>query len=89
MASWQVTINVTDRAEKRVRITGVRTDGEDVRTYSVWGQVDAEDLQASLRKALDALFASHTAAVADEEANASLISGWEATAVTYLDGLET
>ena len=88
MATWAVSIEVQDRTEKRIRVTGVRTDGEDVRTYSAAGQVDVANLQASLRSVMDTLFASHTAAVAAEAADATLISGWEDTAATYLDGLE-
>ena len=88
MATWEVTISVLDRPEKRVRVTGVRTDGEDVRTYSATGQVDTDNLQASLRAVMDTLFANYTAEAAAEAADATLISGWEATAATYLDGLE-
>jgi len=89
MASWGVTIDVVNRAEKRIRVTGVRTDGEDVQTFSAVGQVDTGDLQASLRSVVDSLFDQYTAATAATAANAALVSGWEDAAQTYLDGLET
>ena len=88
MATWQVTIKVDNVAERRVQVTGVRTDGEDVRSYSARAQVQAGDVQASLRAVMDTLFANHTAAVAAETSQAALIDGWEASAATYLDGLE-
>lgn len=34
-ATWSVVVTVTNLAEKRATIVGVRTDGEDVRTYTV------------------------------------------------------
>ena len=88
MATWAVSIGVTDRADKRVTVTGTRTDGEDIRSYTAAGQVDTADLTASLRAVMDTLFATYTAEVAAEAADATLISGWEDTAATYLDGLE-
>ena len=88
MATWAVSIGVTDRADKRVTVTGTRTDGEDIRSYTAAGQVDPSNLTASLRAVMDTLFARYTAEVAAEAADATLISGWEDTAATYLDGLE-
>jgi hypothetical protein len=91
--NWETQIVVTNREQKRVRITGIRTDDSveppDVRTYSVDGQVDPADLQASLRKIVDCVFAAHTAAVASEQANAALVEGWEDSAAAYLNSLET
>ena len=88
MATWDVQIEVTDRADRRIRVTGTRTDGEDVRTYTASAQVDTDNLQASLRKVMDTIFASHEAAIAEEAANATLVSGWEDAATAYLNGLE-
>ncbi len=88
-ATWEVSIAVVNRAEKRIRVKGTRTDGEDVQTFSAVGQVDTGDLQASLRTVMDSLFDQYTAAADTAAANAALVDGWEATAATYLDGLET
>ena len=88
-ATWEVSIMVTNIAERRIRVTGVRIDGEDVRTYSAQGQVDTNNLQDSLRAIMDTLFIKHTATINEETTKAALISGWEETATTYLEGLET
>ena len=89
MATWEVEITVVDVDDKRIAVKGTRTDGEDVRTYSARGKIEADNIQASLRSMMDVLFAAHTAAITAEAANAALIDGWEAAAATYLDGLET
>ena len=89
MANWSVSIVVTDRVAKRVRATGVRTDGEDERSYSVDSEVDTANLSASRQKVVDGLWAAYQAEITCELEEATLIAGWETALEGDLNGLET
>jgi len=89
MATWTVDINVTNRAERRVHIVCARSDVDDIRTYPADGQVGKDNVQSRLRAIMDNAFARYTKEVEEEAAQTSLINGWEDTATTYLNGLES
>lgn len=89
MASWTVTIEATNLAQKRVRVTGVRTDGLDVRTYTVEGQVDIADLPTSRQKIVDRLYGAYQEDAARDSQIATLLTGWEAALESDLNALES
>ena len=92
MPTWETTITIDNLAKKHVNISAVRTDGEDVRTYSVSG-VNANQLDKPLSElktdAVNALFTKHEAEEAIRTQFADLVSGWEAALNTALEAKET
>lgn len=87
-ATWQITIQVTDLANKRIRVTGVRTDGTDVRSYWCASIVNLDDLAGSRAGILTALQSVHTAAMDKQSAADSLVADWEANLKTAMDAWE-
>ena len=88
MATWAIEITVTDLPNKRCRVTGVRTDGEDVRTYSCEGSVDLADLPGTKVKFLTSLQDLHTAAMEKESTVNALLAGWQAALEAAMNAWE-
>lgn len=90
-ATWIVKIEVANLACKLANVTGVRTNGADVRTYTLQGvSVDLHDkpLATIKTQVTNALYAMYTADVAQVSAITTLLSGWEAALATALNGKE-
>jgi len=88
MATWGSSIEVTDLAAKRVRVTATRTDGEDVWTHTVSGQVDTEDLAGTRDRINDRIWAAWEAYQTAETNKAAIISGYEAALTADLQARE-
>ena len=92
--TWDYTITVLDRATKRARLTGVRTDSadpENPRTYSVMGLLEPRqgETLTQMRDRLAAMFyAKYTDDLAHEAADAAIISTYEAQLKTATEALE-
>lgn len=78
MATWETEITIVSMAARRVRVVAVRTDGEDVRTYTVEGAVDTDDLAGSKQRIVDAIWDAYQAAKAKADAAADMLAGWQA-----------
>ena len=91
MATWATTITVKDLHNKIISVTGVRTDGEDVRTYTLSGNIDMTGRTlVSLRdEIVDRLWKIYQADIDKETNIATLISGYENALNTALDALES
>ncbi len=90
-ATWTVKIDVTDRLRKLCNVTGTRTNGTDVRTYTLPGvSADTHDTPlATIRtQVINALYAMYQADVAAATDAAAMISGWESSLATGLNGKE-
>jgi len=90
-ATWAIKITVTSIGSKLVTVEGVRTDGEDIRTYilpSVNVDTFGTTLAAVKLKVVTALHDEHLAAIAEETQISDMISGWEAAVKADLDQIE-
>lgn len=87
-ATWQITINVIDLASKRIRVTAIRTDGADVRSYWCATIVNPDDLAGVRADVLTVLQSLHTAAMDKQTAADSLLAGWETNLKTAMDAWE-
>jgi len=87
MATWTVSIQVDNLAEKRISVTGTRTDGESVISYGpIATQVTG--VGGTARPIIaDALFAKY-----EEEAqiiaNKAVLKNWEDMTAALLDAKE-
>ena len=87
-ATWTVDIRVTDLAERRIAVTGTRTDGEQVEAYHCETQVDLAHPAAAKQAIGAALMALHDEAVAKTVAEAVVVE-WETDIADGLNALET
>ena len=88
-ATWEIKIGVLDRAARRIRVTGTRTDVADVRCFSVDGVVDPKNLAASRAALLAALQAKYEASVDQAASDAALLTGWAANLKSAMNSWET
>jgi len=86
--TWETTFTVTDLAKKRIHVTAIRTDGVDIRTYSINTQIDAEDIAGSKTKILEAFKSIYAEDVAKEDSHATLLPGWASQLDAALDAWE-
>lgn len=89
-AIWTVKIDVTHAPDKIGNVTGTRTDGVDVRTYSLSSVqfVQAGKTAAEIRAQVTTdLFAQYTAAKA-KDALVAVVTAQEALLATTLNGKE-
>lgn len=86
---WEIKIEVVDLPAKRYRVTGTRTDGEDVRTYSCAGHVDTDDLAGTKDKILASLQAQYTEAVEKQAAVDALLEDWQGNLEAAMNAWET
>lgn len=89
MATWGLEINVKDLAAGAFSATGTRTDGEDVKAYTVTtrydsGQSKAQNV-AALASAIFGLYETESTALSDK---AAFIASFNGDVVTALDALE-
>lgn len=80
--TWDTAIEVTDFAEKRVRVRYTRTDDAAGAVVPEWtwtasGIVDMADLPAFREKLTDGVWADWSAHLANQEAINSAVPGWE------------
>lgn len=88
-ATWETKITIIDLAGNRVRVTAVRTDGEDVQTFSALGVVDPSAPAASKTRLVNALWDAYRAAKAKIDAANDILAGWEAALATSLSNKES
>jgi len=92
MATWTVKINVVNLSAKQADVVGTRTDGVDIREYTLSRvSVDTHDKPLSQIRA-EVVAKIYEKFQEDEVARAAtvtLISGWEAALATDLNALET
>ena len=81
---WEFKFTVTDRATKRIRVTGTPSDGRG--PYSCDSQIDSDDLAKSKADVIDALWAQYRADVTNEQGDEELLAGWETDIKAALDG---
>jgi hypothetical protein len=86
--SWVVDIEVTDLAQRKIRATGTRTDGLDIRTFTLEGIVDPADKPGSVVKIADGLWSAYQAKVTEEAGKSALIATGEAAVASNLDARE-
>ena len=90
MATWAVEIRVTNVAEKRLSVVGTRTDGADVRSYTI--DVKWDDSLTRQENGLvirDCLRAGFDAEIAMETAYATIIGTLAVDLAGALDAQET
>ena len=88
MATWETQLTITNLAEKRIRVSATRTDGEDVDTYSFDTIIDPADIPGSKAATVAAVKRLRTEAVAEAEAHAAVLDGWSAQLDAALDAWE-
>ena len=90
-ATWDVKITVKALARKEVSVLATRTDGVDVRTYSI-DSLLLDTTDRTLDQIRDGvasqLIAEYQAEVAKEASIASLLAGYEAALSGALNSLE-
>ena len=90
MATWSVSIEVTDLAAKRLRIVGTRTDVDDVRTYSIQTRWDDTLTRAQNGVTFrDSIWGLYQAELARESSISTFIGAAStdlASALTALEG---
>lgn len=91
--TWDVEIDVLNLGEKRLRVTGTRTDDAPEALTPVWslvayGQVDTEDLPGSRAKVIGRLWGAWQEYLDRESQIEALLAGWEAALESDLDTLE-
>lgn len=84
MATWETKITIIDLATRRIRITAVRTDGEDTQAFTAVGIVDPNALAASKTRLVNAIWDAYQVAKAKVDAADDMLSGWEAALATSL-----
>ena len=88
-ATWTAKLDWIDRATGRVRVVGVRTDGEDVRSYSIETKKPAELAAADfVRECAKALWRLHLEAVAETAASVAAIDRTDAAIAAALNTKE-
>lgn len=91
MANWTVAIEVASLSSKLANVTATRTDGEEVRQFTLPNlNVDTHDRPvAAIRAEVVAkLWADYQAALADEAKVVAMLEGWEAALVSDLNERE-
>ncbi len=89
MATWTLEITVKDLAAKTFSATGMRTDGEDVRTYTVTTRYDTgKTKQENVDELAADLFKLYEEEVAVLTNKAAFVDAFKGDVVTALDGLE-
>lgn len=91
--TWNVAIEVLDLGEKRLRVTGTRTDDDPGAStpewsHSVQGQVDTDDLASSRQKIVDRIWGTWQEYLTRQSQAATLLAGWESALENDLDTLE-
>ena len=90
MATWAIDVQVVDVAEKRLSVTGTRTDGADVRSYTIdvkWDDsLTRQQNGVIMRNCLRAEFDTE---IARETAYATIIGTLAADLAAALDAQET
>ncbi len=90
MATWQLSIKVKDLAAKTFSATGTRTDGADVRTYTVTTRYDGPaGKPANVAALAAAIFGLYEEEVAAFASKAAFVDAFKGDVVTALDGMET
>jgi len=89
--TWEATIQVVDLAKRTVRVQAVRTDGEDVRTYSAEGKYDTvtNTPQELLAIYTNLFWGLYQAEVAQEGQVTALVGQAENALANALDAKET
>jgi len=88
-ATWTVKIDVRSAATRWICVTGTRTDGLDVRIYSIDNlNVPATGLGAWLGGIAAQLRAMHDAAIAVGAANAGIVAAGETALADKLNAME-
>ena len=77
---------MVDRAARRIRVIGTRTDGDDVRSYALTDRV--QTVAATKESILKTLQDKHTEAVALETQDAATLRKWEAALADAMNAWE-
>lgn len=91
-ATWTYKVEVTDAANKVFTVTGTRTDGTDIRTYSLSGLsyvVTATQTLASIRATIVAVIFNMYLAQKDLTTATAAIASQEALLATATNAKET
>jgi hypothetical protein len=86
-ATWTIQITVIDWPTKHASVTGIRTDGADVRTYTIDTRVTGTPAAEKLRITND-LWALYLADKALKDQIAAAIGSWQADIGTALNAKE-
>ena len=89
-ATWETSITVVNREQKRISVSATRTDGEDVRTFGLRTVfIPANETFAEFKTRIAvALNQSYLDEVADEAANSVIVGTAEADIDAALDAME-
>lgn len=95
MATWATTFTVVDLNNQVINVTATRTDGQDVRTFSLSGisymATPGRDLAAirgELATTMHGMYAKEAAIEASIEASSAAIATHQALMATALNALE-
>lgn len=90
-ATWQYNLVFTNLSSKVLNVTAIRTDGEDVRNFSLPG-ILADTHEKSLTQIRDEIsakmYAQYEAEVAKEVKIVALLNGWAAGLKIATEALE-
>ena len=87
MATWEFEIGILDRDAKRLQVTGTRTDGLDVRTYTIETRAGSPAASEKQRIYGD-LRALYLADKANQDRIAAAIGTWSADITALLNAAE-
>lgn len=90
-ATWTVKIEVTNIDSKLCNVVGTRTNGTDIRVYTLSGvSVDTHDTSlANIKtRVVDTLYGMYSADIATTAKIAAMIAGWESALITALNAKE-
>ncbi len=87
--TWTHSIVVTNRQERRVRITVTRTDGDDVRSYTFHSLIPVSQVAEARRKIRDTIRARYDAEITKEDSDNLMVSAFGDTLVNDLNAQET
>jgi len=90
-ATWAIKITVTSIGSELVTVEGIRTDGEDVRTYNMSGvsvNTYGTTLAAIKLKVVTALHDLYLEEITRESSISDMVGGWEAAVKADLDQIE-